>query len=296
VKTEFLDNSGKPTAMVRGYSLAKYEFDANGHMTSLARYGPDGKPRGDADGIARQAIEHDIHGNITKYSHFGPDGKPILDAKGAAEERMKYDRKGNPTEICYYGLDGRPGENKYSGEFRVTLNYDSMGRMIEVSTYDSTGKPWKAAGGETRMMFHWNESDCITGFEFYTLDSLGAYMRTQVCEISRDELGNPIGLLITMSDKTVSNQSFQFDEAGNWTGTEIHDGNGKLIMGDEYAKVVYTYDQQGNMTQEATYDANLTLINSKSGYARAVYAYDGMGKAIDTTYYSASGRTVKPKK
>jgi hypothetical protein len=50
------------------------------------------------------------------------------------------------------------------------------------------------------------------------------------------------------------------------------------------------------MTQEATYDANLTLINSKSGYARAVYAYDGMGKAIDTTYYSASGRTVKPKK
>ena len=114
-------------------SLARfaYEYDSDGNMIELVKYGRDFKSQ---DSLVyrisdRMTFDYDSLGNLDSTSVFKGDGS--LKAKS----KYEYDGNGNITEEIEYSLDGR-------AVYRVHYRYDKRKNVVEDSGIEK-GHPFK---------------------------------------------------------------------------------------------------------------------------------------------------------
>ena len=81
---------------------------------------------------------------------------------------------------------------------------------------------------------------------------------------------------------------------GNVTEEAYYDTENNLTdTRMKYAKVVYTYDDLGNMTSERYYDTNeLGVIPEDARYSQILKDYDDIGRLISEEYYDDNDNLV----
>ena len=70
--------------------------------------------------------------------------------------------------------------------------------------------------------------------------------------------------------------------------------DGELIIPNYmgYAKVVYEYDKNGNLTSKSYYGVDGEPVLCNDGYAKVVYEYDKNGNKTSENYYDVNGKLV----
>lgn len=124
--------NGKPISLKsKGTSPEiRSKYDSRGNQTEIIIYDGYGKPAVQDYHICR--MTYDAHNNMTSVAFYDTDDKPMINKdEDYAKVEYVYDDKNRNTESKYYGVSSL----KFSWKYR----YNSKGKVVEMSRYDSKG-------------------------------------------------------------------------------------------------------------------------------------------------------------
>jgi len=214
-------------------------------------------------------------------------GRPQEDTSGVARIITMYNDKNFIEEYSFFNKYLEP-VNTRDGNFAICkLQTDEAGTIISESFFGKQGEPTGYAGNGYHKLEYSNFSN--EGFDFSLMTYLDVYQKPT--QTSQNRFARRI--------RKCNDSGYLIEE--RW---EDEKGNLKIPTDENYAQVIYSYDDQFRLIQTNYYDDQGTLANHKSdssGYATSVNAYDENdhvyrsklidkdGKVIKSMYYPKSG-------
>lgn len=260
LQEEYLDVEHKPM-YVRGTGVAiiKYEYDENGYITKKTFCDPSGNITNSKEGNAIVEFLNDEHGNSVETWFKDANGEICLSSSGYAGVKQEYDPIGNLTKLVYYGIDKAPVlDNSGCAGFIVSYNDQNL-----VQEYTNLGKDLKPSADKHNIIR-----------ARYNYDKRGNVIRTAFYEAD--------GKRMRLNDEGIAGWINDYDERGNHLERVFFDTEGILAMSPmlHYAKVTYTYDDNGHLNSTRYYNAQgkLTLVDGVAGYD---YKNDKRGNTIE---------------
>lgn len=229
----------------------EYEYDAAGNLIKELQYD---KNTGSVDAIRK--YEYDQDGNETKYLYYNIDGT----VHASRTYETEYDGNGVLTKRSCTDNDGRTVCWEYDGSGKLTrsIQYDSDGNISDILEYDANGNEAKRVS--------YNADGSMDGRYEYTYNANGNMI--QEIGYGRD------GVLYVRME-------YEYDKYGRVTKFVSYDGDGNVETQEEHT---YTYDANGNLTQE--FHGNQSLSYR---WDRAEYTYDQYGHASGAIWYTREG-------
>ena len=321
----------KPTLCKNGFAAARWEYDGRGNMTRQLYCGTDGKPTLCKDGNAEMRQEYDERGNVKKVLYLGVDGNPTLIKDGYAEFRQEYDSHGNVTKMFYFGVDGMPtvinegyaGWEAENDDFgRETYNvwlgvdghptlkdgvagyrkkYDARGNVVSWSYFGVDGKPKLHDHGYAEVRYKYDMRGNKLEERYFGVDGEPKEMidGTATKHYYFDTKGRASGYLCLDINDRPKETTFDFfaekrvsyNELGNVTNEAYYGANGKPIkIIEEYAACRYEYDVRGNVTRVSYFGEDGKPTLHKEGYAGLIAEYDARGNRTRELYFGEDGQ------
>lgn len=221
---------------------------------------------------------------------FGRDGLP------ESKETLRYNERGNLIEIVSLGRDGvlRISE---------TQDYDERGNQIERTTYDSEGSI------KIRVRHKYDLNNRLVEEIRY---------QPSYAHIAN---GNSVKTIISYEDQHREKEELKYDGSGrlilrwlikyNPDGTEKEETCENPARGYSVCpcwKRVYRYDNQGNKTEQGSYEKNSGVYKidflmkydeqgnqtefDQPGHLRIVYKYSAGGIKTESSAFNREGRLV----
>ncbi len=131
---------------------ARYDYkrDADGYVTSVSSYKPDGTPGEHPDWHAFEVrYQYDDRGRAVATSCHGTDGQPVLcGTMGYSSNRATYDDAGRMLEERFFDIHGNPTTNV--GATYRTFVYDNYDHVSERRALDGAHEPVESLGMAVR--------------------------------------------------------------------------------------------------------------------------------------------------
>lgn len=163
VEEKYLDEAGLPVTVIGGYAITRSQFDGSAREILRRFLSPAGQPARTEEGYSAIHYEYDDRGFITVTTYFDQADHPVNSMDGYATVRRKRNADGRLVEITYFDASDRPVVSKRPGSGRRRWTYDAVGRVIERSDYDTTGKPMTNAYGYATIQYSYDEYGHETG-------------------------------------------------------------------------------------------------------------------------------------
>ena len=301
----------------------KYTRDAAGYIEILSyRKGSNDWPATDRSGISQRVYRRDALGRVVEQRHLDEISRPSCDQHGVSSIRYfydgadlvrveYYDRNGDP---CDYGGQGESRWYGYSPEgncireeqlrygmlFKLTLReYDSRGNASSESRLDGDGR-FLRGDGPARITRRWNRyGDCVEA-RFFDADGgplAGGFSRL------KNDYGYRDGKLVFRARScwkenqpgydgdNIFKRAFSFDERGNLLEEARYDASGKLCsLGDGIALIRREYDLRNRLLSEAFFGADGKPVAGRAGWAVRKREYIDRRNLIRQSYFDIGNR------
>ena len=258
--------------MVNGenYFQEKNDFDDNLNILSIQYFDTDMNPINAVFGdvsYAKIGFKYDENKYQIEKAYFDADGAPSLDENMISVYKTKYDQYGNTLQIDRYNAE-LALLNSTMSYATVKYKYDANMMRTEEAYYNAKGELWQDEEGIARYVYEVLNGN-ITKRLFYnsqnkpTIHRSGAYQ----IEISYDSFSNvTLERFLNKKGKKMNNLEgihtvmYTYNENGFITSIEMRNKKKKLTMADwleigfKSARIVYTYDENGDYLDTLFYD------------------------------------------
>lgn len=289
----------------QGYAGVKIRYNDEGEAVEQSMLNIEGKPMWSTQtGCAITKTEYDDNGYISKLSYFDSEDKPS-ETNGYSTVKIVNDACGNPLETSWLDIEGKPVTDAIA---KKENKYDSKGRMIEEAYYDNEDKPFISDYGTTSIQLAYNDKNQITSFTFKNGTSgtdTGRDDGVGVQKNTYDPRGNlisttnyaPGGSVLAENSENVAIWQFRYDENCNLMECQAFDAQKKRVnprSTDKFSKIVFTYDEYGNVASERWYDAD-DNPKEKNGCVGYNYKRNRRGLILEQKPVDASGKLAAGK-
>ncbi|WP_179354720.1 S41 family peptidase [Winogradskyella vidalii] len=118
-----------------------YKFNDKGLLLSMNNVDKRLKLINDETGIATDKATYDKNNNLINFKFFNAENEPAVGSfLGTAGGFATYDESGNCLKYATVGLDGNYQVDKRSNDAYSKYKFDSVGNLIERSSYDTHNK------------------------------------------------------------------------------------------------------------------------------------------------------------
>lgn len=268
IQDDYLDVDHKPM-YVRGMGVAivKSEYDENGYVIKKTFCDPEGNIVESKEGNAIAEYLNDEHGNTLETWFRNSKGELCEISNGFAGMKQEYDSIGNLTKQVYYGADKKPTLDK-DGCAGYSLVFNDQNLLTEYVNLGKDLQPAADKNGIIRARYEYDKRGNITKSSFY------------------DVTGNALRL----TSDGVAGWDNVYDEKGNHVERRFFDTKEQPVMSSplHYAKVKYTYDDNGNLNsvRYLNIQGALTLVN---GIAGTDYINDKRGNTLEEKPVGTNG-------
>lgn len=276
VQEEFLDVDHKPMYVRNmGVAIIKNEYDENGYVIKKTFCDPSGNVTESKEGNAVAEYLNDNNGNPIETWFKNKKGNLCDISYGYAGVKQEYDSIGNLTKLVFYDTAKKPVLDN-SGCAGYTLTYNDQNLPIEYVNLGRDLKPSADKNNVIRAKYEYDKRGNIIKSSFYEAD--GKHLR-----LNAEGVAGWINI---------------YDEKGNHLERQFFNTKGNPVMSFSlyYAKVKYTYDDNGHLNSIRYYnvDDQLTLVEGVAGYD---YTNDKRGntlsnKPIGTNLSLAYGKLI----
>jgi hypothetical protein len=291
----YFDHDGKPLNGGTGFAIdgplflsghrTEFRSDDAGRCIEELNFDAEGKPTG-----THRKMKYDDRGRVveTQSTTVMRNGRELPAAlRSSSTIRMKYDDHDRLIEQAYFEEDGKPSIR--SGVHRTTATIGPGGRPLEITLFDAEGRP----AGE--------RSEIFTGPR-----------NAQVREPPKVFVG-PARFCLTWDERGNLTDLAAFDADGRpYVPSNDRRGGGffsiglttfvrgwipvQLVTGEVASRTSWRFDDRGNVTEVATFDADdKPFVNSRFYSARMTMAYDEHGKCTETAYFGPDGKLMSPR-
>lgn len=273
-REEYYDAEGNLTLRSDlGCAVQQFEYDDSGNKCAEYYYGTDRQPilRQDT-GYAAVKYQNDEEGKRNDVRFYGLDGLLTVSEKNhCAGINYEYDEKANRVTIKYIGTDGGLMVRGDLGYAKIELTYDSYGNVESGTFWDENEEPILNQDVGYFMFDNTYIGRLWTETRYY--DYFG-------CPVLHKDTGYA----------QIRNEYSDID--GRLLSQSFYDVDGQPVVSKKYgcARMTFTYDGFGNLTETRYYDANDRLAcRSDLGYAMRRSEYDGFGQCVYNYYYGEDG-------
>lgn len=295
----YFDANGAPTTQKEGVHRIVRERNAEGTWERVTAYQTDGSLYTYAQtGFSTIEKNFDHSGREIKISYFDPNGA-LCSGGASAITEYQYDHKGNVTLTTRYGADRELLTNDWAF---CKKTYDPYGRLVQTE-YRNNNKQLVAPKnlGYAKLITDYgshNEYKLSTtyGTDNQPVNGLDGVFAKRWNYNSANQLVS-IHYLNEALQPTLSPRynyaicEFEYDAASGHKIRERYlDTQGNLILSaHEYAELIWVYDSNGNMVENACLNAEGQLtIPSQYGYAKVEKKYYADGKLASVWLYGAN--------
>jgi hypothetical protein len=316
-------------AALAGTVVIRNTYDDQGRRTGRAYFGHDGKPLngGGGGGFAldggpvflsghRSEFRYDDAGRCIEELNFDGEGKPT-----GTHRTMKYDDRGRIVESKSTTVmrEGRNLPEPLRTSSTIRMKYDDGGRLIEHAFFDNDGKP-VVRNGVHRTTATIGAGGRPLEITLFDAEDRPAGERTEIYTGPRNAQNRqPPTVMVGPARFRLT-----WDERGNLTDLAAFDADGRpyvtstdrrrgffsiglttfvrgwmpiqLVTGEVVSRTTWRFDDRGNVTEVATFDADdKPLVNSRYYAARVTMAYDEHGKCTETAYFGPDGKLMSPR-
>lgn len=234
--------------------------------------------------FSKKSIRNDIHlfqGSDISLAHnsFTPHWE------GYEYSIFHYDHKKNQITESNFDSEGMLQENDY-GYAKAINSYDDKNNLINNAYYDFEGKlRWKARhnytyGQNNKLLkidsFKYESSP----YQEWTDYAKKVYTYNENGEQEEEVNLNYAGELFLFNG--FAHKQNIYDYEGHILETIYSDTNREILN-----RTIYTYDENGNLTEETNVDSEDNLCEEMRTYARKIYTYDENGDLAEETYLDA---------
>jgi YD repeat-containing protein len=167
----YFDEAGRPVANVAGYAVNRSEFDGKGFEIRTSFLSPGGQLVRSNEGYATIRREYDDRGFVRASTFLDENDHRVNSIDGYALVRRERTADGKLLEISYFNDRAVPVISKRPGSGRRRWTYDALGRVIDRSDYDTTGKRMINAYGYSTIRFSYDKYGRESGRQM--LDAFG---------------------------------------------------------------------------------------------------------------------------
>lgn len=295
----YVDVWGMPAKMRdnEGAKFVLVQWDSNGYEAEVSFIGDDGFPKKNNWGAYKSKYVHDVNGFRLSNMSCNVDGNFMIDASGNSGQRIVYNEKGLQTSVTNYGADNeimRVQENeRMSADYiQEVYEYDDWGRQAKVRFFKGDGlTPDTTRTGLHEMRYEYDDHGNCTLIQCYGLHHQPVNHNSGYCRIIReyDEQGNNTYFEARNAEGKFFNYSicmqwavFDGDSEKEFWNYETTDGTDTLCIThffkDENRNVweypqtdmreIYTYDDEGNLIEEAYYHLDGKPRRGERGFHR----------------------------
>lgn len=249
-----VDGEGNTVLTSDGMRETRYTYDSRGNTVSTAYYDRRGGllPREyilplegnwefDSLGVVLNDAEtayiereYDHRGLYVSERNTGVNGEPVEDPQGRALTLYRRDPPGGIAESTWFGLQGEPVE--VAGVWATRRTFDGMGRVLETTTWNASGEITEFPGGFARTRFSYHPEGNVRLISYFDRENRPVINTVMGCH-----------------------------------GRE------------------HMYDHGGNLVEVLFLDTSLAPVENAAGYARVVYEYDENGELIRELLYDIQG-------
>lgn len=256
--------------------------------------------------IGQHRLKFDPQGRIVKRL-FEPPGGGVTtgDATGAHGRTYTYGELDLALDIRNLDAVGQ-ALVEWNGVAVMLRNYDTLGRLTQVSWLDEKLRPIPNSEGVSQFLFSRNEDGNI--IDWRALDGTGAPALFRAWGVARrvqtyDARGNLafesyFGIddkLALRMDIGIAQVEWTNDERGNPTSEAYFDTDGRpvLLKNIGYAKIVRTYDETGNIVEMQCFGVDgRPILGQDLGVARIKHDYDEFGRIIERNYFGVDDKPI----
>ncbi len=163
VEEKYFDEVSRPVAVVGGFAITRSQFDGHGQEVRRWFLSADERPVRTDEGYSAARFEYDGRGFVSVTTFFDEADHPVNSIDGYATVRSKRSADGKLIEITYFDARDSPVISKRPGSSRRRWTYDALGRVIERSDYDTSGKPIANAYGYSTIRYSYDQYGHETG-------------------------------------------------------------------------------------------------------------------------------------
>ncbi len=252
-----VDQAGQRIASSDGVLETVYTYDSSGNLTSTRLLNSEGELLlkdyssalsgnfvFDENGVVvnqeKVAFTEQLFDENSLYiteRHYGADGDFVENSFGVASISYKRDILGGISESVWLDIDGNRTE--IEGISVTKRLFNSEGRVIESSTYDSNLDIAPFPGGFAYTRFSYNTEGQTVFISYYNAEGLPVINRSLGCHA----------------------RSFIYDDLGNCIELSYLDTNYNPVnLSTGYAKVVSVFDEEGNLLEHLFYNSEGVLV------------------------------------
>ncbi|MDE7346274.1 MAG: serine/threonine protein kinase [Muribaculaceae bacterium] len=249
---------------------SRYKYDHKGRKIEEAYIGADGNITSNSDGMAIRRYTYDDNDNWDSVTYLNSDGEGSHDGNNCSVVRIGYDDYGNRISEMYYTLEGEPSirtDCKAAG-FRYEI--DNEGNRTGQIYLGVDGNPTYSDAGIVKVSDRHDENGFIVERTFL------------------DENGSPT--LYSKDGETYGKIIYKVGETGLPLEISIYDEYGNPTEDDKGGfKYVSTYDANGNITSQKTFDKDESPTLSNGFYHECRWEYDEHNNLIKESYFDIEG-------
>jgi YD repeat-containing protein len=302
-ETAYLDEHDQPTRNDDGCAKVRMTNDEQGNQTEMACLDETDHPVRDTDGVAKVKRRYDERGRVTEAMYFGPHGRPERYEEQYVKVRLTYNPQGKVIERVYLDAADRPVHTK-EGYAKLTYRYNLQGQLSEIAFLNGQDRPTPRQGGYAQLRRTYDVRGNLIEETF--LDPQGnpvrhddGYVKATFAYDDRgyrieqayfDEHGQP-----TWHTDGNARRRSKYNESGQLVEHTYYglDGSPVLLKEHGYAKVQWTYDVRGHVSQHAYFDPHDRPVQTVYGYAMIRVAYDDFGREMTREFLDVNGAPVQ---
>ncbi len=273
-----------------------YTRDARGLVVGIAYFDGAGAPVALRDGIAKVERGYDAYGRMARERHLGVDGKPLA---GAAGLERTYDTYGRQTSETWVDGSGAPASSAASWATKRTT-YDIYGNVVEYRWLDRAGA-LVAPSGFAIERFERDRFGGVAAYRVFGVDERPMQLPGQKSygwRVEIDDRGNTI-LSIRLDENRKAQSGFllvsrRYDEHDALAEIRFVDADDRPGTNvDGFSIVRIDNDDRGQRLRDRYFDANGQRVATLDGVAERRFTYDEpTGKRIDELCIGAEGQPV----
>ncbi|MDE6696190.1 MAG: protein kinase [Muribaculaceae bacterium] len=296
IKYSFFGEDGKLVKNNERYAQLTLEYDELGNVVGGKYLDENGNLTMNSDGSASFKSEYDPATNF-RIANYSYDAK----GKMLGGRKFKYDKRGNVVEVKYVDennqlKNGTVVEHyEYNDIDLITRQYytDENGNMTVFpnAQYSQVKFEYDERGNRTKTTY-WDKSGKASYNKEKTHVIIKKYdaMDNLVYWKDLDVNGNP-----NSAGENYPEIKYAYDNRGNQIEFTIFDGFGKAVNGkDGWHKQVNTYNNRNQSLTTEFRDVNGQLAKSKEeDYARLVNTYDNHGNLIKAEHFDNTSKLTQ---
>lgn len=290
ISQKVFDTNSKPINCMAGWQYNKYVYDpTTNYKTAVYYYDTAGKQ------VMGEEYKYDNRGNVIESRELAGAGQL---KSGTVVRHYMYDENNRPTKIWFTNLSGNKVNFPEDTYNEVRYKYDQNGNDIERTFWSASGQPVLCAAKVHKIVQEYNNRN--QRIHWLNLDTNGNAIKSSMenppeARFEYDARGNNTAIII-FDGKGMPHNSLKgwqkqldtFDDRNNVIETRFFDKDGKPVNDKEKgcSRIVYTYNDHGNLTKEEHYDTTkLILVQSfkynKRDQPTEYITRDGNGKVPD---------------